>query len=264
MSQFFLTVSSDSTCHFQGSNSTSKFKVHLGRVLELAGEWEVALFEVFYPETFDNVREGDCVIRRENVAQLPNSASLLSVKSECAVTCGYYTTPEALCRALNDCTSDILHFEVDSENGDKTKVYANIVALKDERVTYSLSDGLLDILGFRRDINIEEFKVLESVFPCDLNRGLPKSMKVYSDIIVDQIINNTHEKLLREIHLIPSKFSFGTQKHKNFERLVFLPVAKKKLEYLEFHIKDEQERELSFAHGTLKIILLFRRVPHGF
>lgn len=264
MSQFYLTVSSDSACHFQESNKTSNFKVHLGRVIELSGEWEVALFEMSYPETFDNIRKGNCYILKENVGHLPDSIKELRVKSQTEIQNGFYHTVESLCTALNDCTGDSLHFGVDANNSNKTIIYANNMARANEKVIYEFSDGLLDVLGFSRGLIIEDLNVSEGLVPCDLKKGMPQSLKVYSDIIADQITNNTHSKLLREVHLKPDNFKFGYQQHKSFERLVFLPVIKKNLEYLEFHIKDEREQELLFAHGTLKLILLFRRAGNGF
>jgi len=264
MSQFYLTVSSDSGCHFQESNKISKFKVHLGRVIELSGDWEVALFEMFYPETFDNIRKGNCFILKENIGQLPNSSNILRVKSQTEIQNGFYHTHESLCTALSDCTGDTLHFGVDADKSNKTIVYANNIAHANEKVIYEFSDGLLDILGFNRGLKIDDHTISEAIVPCDLRKGMPQSLKVYSDIIADQLINNTHSKLLREVHLNPDKFKFGFQQHKNFERLVFLPVINNKLEFLEFHIKDEQEKLVSFAHGTLKLILLFRRAGNGF
>lgn len=264
MAQFYLTVSSDSGCHFQDSNSISRFKVHLGRVIELTGEWEVALFEISFPETFENVRDGACIIHKENIGELPNSPVLLRVKSEHVIPNGFYHTTETFCNALNDITGDILHFEVNDDKNNKTSVYANVVALAKEKVLYTFSANLSDILGFRRDIVIANNKTTESEVACDLRKGMPLSLNVFSDIIPDQLVNNTHDKLLREVHLKPEKFKYGFQQHRNFERLVFLPVIKKNLEYLEFHIKDEQGREISFSHGTLKLVLLFRRAGNGF
>lgn len=264
MSQFYLTVSSDSACHFRESNTTSKFKVHLGRVIELSGDWEVALFELFYPETFCNIRKGNCLIKKENIGQLPNNPNVLRVKSQSEIQSGFYHTPESLTKVVNESTGDTLHFDVDASNNNKVSIYANVVALANEKVIYTFSDDFLDILGFQRGHIIEDNKISAGVAPCDLKKGLPKSLKVYSDIIADQLINSTHEKLLREAHLNPDNFKFGYQQHKTFERLVFLPVIKKNLEFLEFHIKDEQDKEISFSHGTLKLILLFRRAGNGF
>jgi hypothetical protein len=263
MSQFYLTVSSDSGCHFAELNTASKFKVHLGRVIELSGDWEVALFEMFYPETFDNVRRGSCLIKKE--MQFMDSANVLRVKSKFELPSGFYHTHENLCKALNKCTGDdtTMHLEFDNDTN-KAIIYANVLALADEETTYKFSNELSDILGFHRSLIIEGTKISEGVIPCDLRKGMAKTLKIYSDIIADQLINNTHAQLLREVHLNPDIFKFGFQQHRNFERLVFLPVIKKNLEFLEFHIKDEQDREISFSHGTLKLILLFRRAGNGF
>jgi len=64
--QFFVTLNSDSTCEFRYQNRPSKFRVHLGRVIELSGRWEVALFEIYFPTTLCNVRE--CQILHEKTS----------------------------------------------------------------------------------------------------------------------------------------------------------------------------------------------------
>lgn len=264
MSQFYLTVSSDSQCHFAELNTTSKFKVHLGRVIELNGDWEVALFEIFYPETFENVRKGSCLIKKENIGHFLGMADVLRVKSQLELPSGFYHGPVNLCQALNVTTGSTVHFDVDVEAYNIIRMYANVVAVADEKINFTFSDELLDILGHKRGLTLTETDLAVGEISCDLKKGLPKSLKIYSDIVADQLVNSTHEKLLREVHLSPEKFKFGFQQHKNFVRLAFLPVIKKNLEYLEFHIKDEQDREVSFAHGTLKLILLFRRAGNGY
>jgi hypothetical protein len=261
MSQFYLTASSDSDCQFQGENSISKFRVHLGRIIELAGNWEVALFEISYPQTYDNIRNRKVSIFKENTAIIENSLNVVKIISENHLDRGYYQTPEVLCTALNQCTNSALTFSLDESRN--TVITAFGMAMYTEKISYSFSDELSDILGISRNIVVKENEEICSDIPFDLRKGHPKTIKVYTDFVADQIVNNSHEKLLRELPLHAGDFSYGFQKHHTFDRLVFLPVIKRNLEFLEFHIKDEQNSTIAFSHGILKVVLLFRRVEHG-
>ena len=55
--QFFLTLPSNSSMGIYPKNTLSDFTVHLPQPLDLAGDWVVALSEIQYPHTWNNVRE---------------------------------------------------------------------------------------------------------------------------------------------------------------------------------------------------------------
>ena len=87
-------------------------------------------------------------------------------------------------------------------------------------------------------------------------------LNICSDLIGEQIINNGHEKILRSFHISPEKYTHGFQKKENFSKLFFLPIVKKKIEYVDIYIKENLQDEASFTHGTLKVVLLFRQVGY--
>jgi len=60
-----MTLSSDSPCEFNQENKCSKFRVHLGKVIELNGKYEVALCEIFYPATLCNIRANECFVTKD-------------------------------------------------------------------------------------------------------------------------------------------------------------------------------------------------------
>jgi hypothetical protein len=51
MESFYLTVTSGGKGHFSETNEAGRFRVHLGRPLNLKGSWEVGLAEIHIPST---------------------------------------------------------------------------------------------------------------------------------------------------------------------------------------------------------------------
>jgi hypothetical protein len=59
---FYMTLLSDGVSHVQSENAPHKFKIHLSKMLELEGRWEVGLAELFFPMTMPILDNENCVI----------------------------------------------------------------------------------------------------------------------------------------------------------------------------------------------------------
>ena len=64
MSGFYLNLPSNTLTALGATrdNSSSEFLVRLPKDIRLNGDWEVALVEIQYPYSWDNLREGDNTI----------------------------------------------------------------------------------------------------------------------------------------------------------------------------------------------------------
>jgi hypothetical protein len=282
MEKFYLTISSDSKCEFEVHNVTSKFRVHLGRVLELKGRYEVALCELFYPSTLLNVTSEDCFITREINAVLgktvttvenctteeptdPHYCVRLKDKVESFehtmlhkinMENNYYHNNEQF---LSDFNDKFQHFISCETVIDKTHLTCHQTASEKERIIFALSPQLENIMGFANNSKFEPGFVYVSDLTLDLRKGIPQLLSVCTDLVADQIINNTHDKVLRTFHVSPQNYIYGFQQKESFNKLIFVPVVKKNIEYVDIYIKQQNGLPASFTHGTLKLVLLFRR-----
>ena len=57
-SEFYVTLSNNSSMRYFPDNKTSNFVTKRSRTLQLDGEWEVGLAEIDYPHTWYNILEG--------------------------------------------------------------------------------------------------------------------------------------------------------------------------------------------------------------
>lgn len=83
-----------------------------------------------------------------------------------------------------------------------------------------------------------------------------------TNIILDQIVNNTQAKILRTFHVDHNTYENVFTKKVEFAKLIFLPVAVKKIECIEINILDDTKEFASFMHGHLTVVLLFRKFGH--
>jgi hypothetical protein len=249
MEQFTVTITSESSCVFKDSNRGGRFRAHLGRNLELRGNWCVALLELFYPITYGNLPSKDTRI----ICTTPESSEVFLPRS------GFYSDGRILVDELNRVMHG--HFQMRLNS-------MGFVALKfapDAHLqTYTIPLPLLDILGFERFTSIRGVGEIHARYPCDTRRGFPKIFTIESDIIREQIVNNGHRKSLRSFTPSADSSVYGLSAAKSFEKLLFLPVSKNSLESIDFQIIDERQQEVSFDSGTLSAVLVFKRCGYGF
>ena len=101
MSQFYLTLPSNSFLANQSGAEEqptlqllSKFRVQLPQKIRLEGDWEVALSEVMYPNSWFNINKGDGLVQiiYKDTAETELSCDIFSNK---------YSSPEQLVQTLN-------------------------------------------------------------------------------------------------------------------------------------------------------------------
>ena len=64
MSQFYLTLPSNSSMDYYPDNTVARYTTKLTNTVELEGEWEVGLTEISFPSEVENVIGGHCYYKR--------------------------------------------------------------------------------------------------------------------------------------------------------------------------------------------------------
>jgi len=60
MSRFYLTLPSNSSMDYYPDNTVVRYTTKLTNTVEVEGEWEVGLTEIYFPSQVENVIEGYC------------------------------------------------------------------------------------------------------------------------------------------------------------------------------------------------------------
>jgi hypothetical protein len=275
--QFFLTVNSSAACEFSDSNSPSNFRVHLGRVLDLKGSWEIALFELFFPCTLCNVRGPSRYIIHEKTS-LDLETGELGTRGDrghaiIELEERFYSSEKDLIQELNNKLAPTLNFELD--NSKKVKVYLNEMSQNGDISSFTFAEPLLAMLGIqgvntlgcytengRYKYISANTPVAQSVMPVNVCIGLPNTLTVHTDLIANQIIDNSHARVLRVVETGARNYKQGFTKKVEFSKLLFIPLAKHKIEYVDLYIKDDFGLNASFLSGALSAVLVFRKVSH--
>jgi hypothetical protein len=242
---FYLTLNSSGDGQFKKYNTPSHFKVHLGQTIEFFGAWEVALIEIRLPMTIPNLQFPHNRIVRTTIDN--------SIETDALVERNYGNIADLL-HELNKIFKHRLKFAADKNN------IFHIESIKSEHhPLYFFSDDLKDILGLKRSDVVGEIDFLIGTYPINLNKTIPSTLSITSNIIKHQFVDNTHSNLLRIVNNNSINYKFGFDKMHTFERLQYKPLACNRLENMEFNIMDGNGKLVSFEHGTSTLLLHFRR-----
>ncbi len=285
MNDFYLTLPSNVTTDIR--NTTSNFSVYLPNKLELQGKWEVALAEIQYPFTWNNIH-GPLYEFRDNWIDVTFINGYLTT---IFVPVGYYGTVEKLLKAIKygqENASKSLsktirgrHSEakrVTNDTGpdtDKEDVLLkrHIKDIKDgfgfmfdqtlNRVRFrmypnkiravEISERLQYMLGFQQP-KIIRSKALGKYMP-DLRGGF-YSLHVYCSLVEPQIVGNVTVPLLRTVHI---EGKHGDIVEKLFDTPHYVPVMSKEISKVNIEIKDDSNQLVPFNFGKVVVKLHFRR-----
>jgi hypothetical protein len=273
MSQFRLTLPSNSSAAYYPNNTMCKFTTRLYSTMELNSEWEAALTEITFPRSWYTIPKG---IRGDGGWFLINCKHCLPAKYGDAVSLqdrvipvGYYESVQDVCTAIN---AQIVKAHVATQdtaadplpklryNNFSRKVVFEF--MKNHRLTFSPS--LATVLGVEDDQNPLELKNDETVCKggrvADITKGI-NSLFVYCDLLEHVAVGDARAPLLRIVSAVGANGEIITQ---TFEDPLYVPLRKKNFDSIEIDIRDDFGRSIPFESGKVIVTLHFRRAttPH--
>ena len=245
--QFFLTLPSNSSFSYYPNNTIAEFTTQLPRTIQLEGEWEVALAEIQYPRTWNNVGE-----RQNRVYVFPAAGKLPQAKS---IPEGYYADIKTLIENINQAiasagkeASENIKFSYDGLSG------RVLIEIKNG-AKVSFLDDLAVIMGFEVPFQRAIDKTTKSPRVADVNAGL-YSLFIYCNIIEGQLVGDNEVPLLR---IIAVEGKHGDMVTKAFQNLQYLSIAQKTFNTIEVNIRTDTGEKVPFQSGKSVVTLHFRR-----
>jgi len=231
------------------SNTLAEYQVYLPQPIQLTGDWEVALTEIQYPHSWNNVHSKNS----NNHFYIYDQKDVPTVY---IVQSGYYSTVEELLRALKKGMTDKV--VRDSVNFTYNKVSRRVtIDIKNGYKIY-FTKALASILGFKPDTFISKQTRAENT--ADLERTM-HFLYVYSDVVQSQIVGNSQVPLIR---IVPAEGKEGDHITTRFTSPQYLPVSKKQFETIEIDIKRDTGEKVPFEFGRVLVTLHFRRASPYF
>lgn len=259
MQDFYTSLPSNTV--FEGKkNTTSQFRVRLPEEISLGSEdWEVALVELQYPHTWNNLGDGD-----ENALTVTANDGT-TVKIE--IHHGHYNTIEDLLAVLQK-SLETVQMPVNDKKTTSAgcRSFKFVMDFLNKHVLFRcvqpgklrfvrLSKKLQYLMGFDQHEFTSTTPFVRAKYPPDLRGGID-TLFVYCDLVSPQIIGNTKEKLLR---VVPVSGFYGEIVDKVFHSPHYVPVLKKKFSTIEMTIYTDQNEPILFQFGKSLVKLHFRR-----
>ena len=259
MSDFYLTLPSNSSTDVYPDNTLANFKTKLPNRIELDGRWEVGLVEMQYPHTWYNLREGEGEM---TIVDSAVDGPIREIRAPIRISPGYYHTIEDLlkrmeldiARSLNmNKTERPVRFLYDEI---RRKVIAKVTPIFNiGDYTISLRSSLQRILGFESPVL--RVGTTEAEFPVDMDPL--HSLYIYCDLIEPRVVGDRMAKLLR---VVPVEGRSGDMVTRIYENVHYNPLQRKSFETVEIDIRDSLGVKAPFERGTLNVTLHFRRRRH--
>ena len=255
MHDFFLTLPSNTE---GDGNRTNSYRVQLPAHMDLQGDWEVGLSELFYPNSWCNITSEDHFFVLEGPG--------LDERSD------FYFIPQKNYISVDDLVGQLNMAEtkhgrkVHLEERDptvnffyKTNKNRVMVQLRGKGFRLHLSRKLQYILGYDTQMVITgeyEDSINYADHPPDITGGF-NFLYVYCNLIAPQIVGNVNAQVLRVINM--EKRDFGANIEKEYANPHYVPLLEKEFSKVEINIKDDRGSLVPFEFGKVVVKLHFRR-----
>ena len=278
----------------QEGNKTSDFAVRLPHNIQLDGQWEVALVEISYPYSWNNVSTGQ---NRFTVTLVNGTAVHVYVPQ------GHYSE---IAELLNGITYGITATTKYLKNRNKRDIHpvfntpggfqllagfakraaeateqkpedaaetVQHIALSDnikfsydytlKRVYVSFNSNVIrsvhlsEHLQYALGFDIQDLtrKRTTARHPIDLRAGVD-GFYVYCNLIESQIVGGSYVPLLRVVHV---HGQYGDIVDRVYNSPHYVPILKKEFGQVEINIKSDTDHSIPFEFGKVVVKLHFRR-----
>ena len=262
MDSFTIELVSKASSQLFRNNTLSSFTIFLPEQVKLDGQKEVAISEIFYPSTYQNVTEGNFLFYDEKLSK---------------TTEAYYLEP-----GLYSCITDIVE-AMNTLIQERNNHRDYCIPVKVSRVTQKLkvylaheesslaifSTNLGHIFGgdVRNDLGIimRGKRPHEPTFAHDIVRI--QSLMFYTDIVEYNIVGNTKAPLLC-CFLFISKLKSGdiittgqNMNYQTFSNLQFRRLLEDSFHSIHIDLRNKSSEKIRFfSVGITRLVFMFRKV----
>lgn len=261
MSDFFITLVSNSSMKLFPGNKTSSFTVLLPEKITLRGSWSVAVAEIHYNYNFFNVSDGNNkvkLIKKYMNDQNTNAISKNAVE-EITIEKGYYMSVTDIIDVINKRLKSYMIKEGPLFSFDHI---TNRILVHRENLQQNIGslflEGRLSMqLGFIPERDVLLFKTSPHVG--NTRFGIPDQMLIYTDIIEPTFIGHEKAYVIKIVNTEPKHYTFGDACYKEYTHMHYMNVQKRELESISVDIRDHTGNFIPFQHGVLMIKLHFKK-----
>ena len=264
MDSFTIELVSNASGELFPNNTLSSFTIFLPEQVNLEGQWEVAISEIFYQSMYQKITEGKFKFFDE---KLSKSKSTYNIEP------GLYTSITDIVEAMNTL--------IQEKNNHNEICLTVKVSCRTQKIVIMLANDTSGLAFCNTDLghifgnNVgNEFGVLmigkrphEPEFAYDIVRI--HSLMIYSNLVEYNIVGDTKTPWLRFFPFI-SKLKGGdiitTGQYMNcqtFSNLQFRPLLQNSFHCIHIDLRDPSGEKIPLVSvGITRLVLMFRKVSN--
>ena len=252
MSEFYLTLPSNSSMEYYPENTLTSFTTRLPNSISLEGDWDVGLVEIQYPHNWYNIPED---IQKRTFTLKISENRTNQINTHFSIDKGYYPTithvVDTIAKKINNATNQTTQQIIMTYDEITGKVKGSF----EYDLNLKTSNHIQKMLGLDNpSLNMERGREWEASYEADLDPM--DSLYVYCDILEPRVVGDTLAPLVR---IVPVEGKHGDLITRIYENVHYIRVQKKNFQTVEINIRDRTGKKVSFEPGTLNITLHFRR-----
>ena len=244
MDDCYLVLPSNTSTGIFDKNTTGEYELPLPRAFEFGDvKYEVALKEVSFPHTWENVRSPFLQV----TFAVGGAAYPLEIEH------GYYEKVEDLMEAINAIRPSTFRGQLSvSRQNKRVKLYLHA----GEAIRFHVE--MARMLGFSDSLILQNAEAGgKRVFIADhMPDFFSEHIYVYTNIVTETLIGNEWRPLLR---IISGEGDHGTTVFKKFENPLYVNLARNRIASIGIRLCDEGGETIGFMSGTVICKLHFRR-----
>lgn len=254
---FYITLPSNACRNIFPENDSSNYTITLSQPIELQGPYEVALAEISYCHTWNNIvfEENSFDVVQHNLQSNPTTP-LKEPPIQLRIPTGNYESVAELLKEINSLLKKskidvILHY---------SPIAKKVYILGPSGHSLRFHAPLAYMLGFHPNGWVASGENPASPYPCDINGG-QYHILLYTNIIEAQHVGDFVVPLLR---IVKKEGSYGDLITFSYDRLHYVPVNKQRLQDIQIELKTDLNTPLRFTYGKTICKLHFRPISKAF
>ena len=250
---FYALLPSNAIPDVYPENKTSHFTIELSKRMELHGQWQAALIEFHYPNTIEQVIQGE----NEITIQSDRMLDIFFIKPGCyPSTTGFVSALSEAVTPFEEFTNQAPQKKIIEETADHRILIQPFDHSPNTKYTFSPRLALQ--LGLEGPGPFPANQQLMGVKPIDMSLGIPSQMYVYMDILTDQIVGHTRAPLLRTVP-VNIKETYGSMSIFYCKHPIYFDLNTKSFDTLKIDIRDHAGRLVPFDYGTSTLLVHFKQ-----
>ena len=252
MSDFYLTLPSNSSMNYYKANTLANFTTRLPNTIDLTGDWEVGLVEIQYPHNWYNVpAEESCRTFRVRCQSADNENGPQAAY-DFMIPAGYYHRVQTMLNQIEEKANHVLKSTNSTINLNYDKI-SRKVSMERSLCRLTLPPHIRKMLGMTM---VSSFANNQSKADSVVDMDPVDSLYVYCDVVEPRVVGDKQVPLLR---IVPVEGDHGQLMTRIYENVHYVRLQQKSFQTIEIDIRDRTGNMVPFEQGTLNVTLHFRQ-----